>query len=215
MIRYSSALFMLLVITSLGAQASNLSNAQDRQWNFTVYLDDKEIGYHRFIVDQDTEYKRVVSEAQFDVKIWFVNAYEYRHYNRETWENGCLVKVNAATDDNGDLSQVVAQRQDGQLVFTRPDQKQLEGCVRSYAYWSPDLLNTQSLLNTQTGEYQDVDVEYVGQDRVMVRNRLQEAKHYQIRNAEFVIDLWYSDDNQWLALQSSTENGATLRYRIQ
>jgi hypothetical protein len=215
MTRYISALFVLLVIISASAKASSDPNVQDRQWNFTVYLDDREIGYHRFIVDQESEYKRVVSEAQFDVKIWFINAYEYRHYNREIWKDGCLVKVNAATDDNGELSQVVAQRRDGQLMFSRPDQKQLEGCIRSYAYWSPDLLDTQRLLNTQTGEYQDVKVEYIGHDRVMVRNRPEDAKHYRIRNTEFVIDLWYSDDNQWLALQSSTEDGATLRYRIQ
>ena len=208
-------LFLMLTAFTGTSLASTVVSNFDREWHFTVYLDDREIGYHRFVVDYDAEHKRVVSEAQFDVKIWFINAYEYRHYNLETWKDGCLVKVNAATDDNGELSQVVAQHSDGQLVFSRPDKKQLEGCIRSYAYWSPDLLDTQRLLNTQTGEYQDVQVDYIGQDNVMVRNRLQDAKRYQIRNAEFVIDLWYSDDNQWLALQSSTENGATLRYRIQ
>ncbi|MFO8024422.1 DUF6134 family protein [Thiohalophilus sp.] len=195
--------------------ASTGMNSGDRQWHFTVYLDDKEIGYHRFSITHEAEQKRVISEARFDVRFWFINAYEYRHYNRETWRNGCLVEVDSATDDNGTLSQVRARKNDGQLIFSQPGDKSLEGCVRSFAYWSPRLLDTPRLLNTQTGEYQNVEIISLGTDSITMSDQVRQAKRYRIRNETFEIDLWYSDQDQWLALESSTESGATLRYRIQ
>ncbi|MDZ7804525.1 DUF6134 family protein [Thiohalophilus sp.] len=195
--------------------ASTGMNSADRHWHFTVYLDDREIGYHRFSVAYAAEQQRVVSEARFDVKFWFINAYEYRHYNREIWRDGCLIEVDAATDDNGELSQVNARRDNGQLTFSRPENKSLEGCIRSFAYWSPRLLEAPRLLNTQTGEYQDVALTRLGKDKLTVGDQIQEANRYRLRHAEFVIDLWYSDQDEWLALESSTETGATLRYRIQ
>lgn len=208
----SAPFLMTLPATAL---ASSGMNTDEKQWHFTVYLDDREIGYHRFTVDRQSEQWQVISEARFDVKVWFINAYEYRHYNRETWREGCLVEINAATDDNGELSQVKAQRRNTKLVFSRPEEKTLDGCIRSFAYWSPGLLDSPRLLNTQTGEYQDVEVLRLGKDSVTVRNQIREANRYRIRHEKFVIDLWYSDDDHWLALESSTESGATLRYRIQ
>ncbi|MDY6979998.1 MAG: DUF6134 family protein [Pseudomonadota bacterium] len=211
---------ILTVALSLGllpalTLASSGMNSADRQWHFTVYLDDKAIGYHRFRVTHDAEQQQVISEARFDVRFWFINAYEYRHYNRETWRDGCLIEVDAATDDNGELSQVRARRDNGQLNFSRPENKSLEGCVRSFAYWAPQYLDSARLLNTQTGEYQDVEVVRLGKDDVTVGGQVQQANRYRIRNEKFSIDLWYSDQNQWLALESTTERGATLRYRIQ
>ncbi|MDR9435935.1 MAG: DUF6134 family protein [Thiohalophilus sp.] len=195
--------------------ASSDMNSADREWHFTVYLDDKEIGYHRFSVTRDGEKRRVISEARFDVRFWFINAYKYRHYNREIWRNDCLIEVDAATDDNGELSQVRARRDDDQLNFSRPENKSLAGCIRSFAYWVPQYLDSPRLLNTQTGEYQDVELMPLGKDDVTVGGQVQQANRYRIRNEKFRIDLWYSDQDQWLALESTTEGGATLRYRIQ
>jgi hypothetical protein len=42
-----------------------------------------------------------------------------------------------------------------------------------------------------------------------------EAQAWRIKARDMQIDLWYSEDNQWLALQSPTEGGRLLRYELQ
>ena len=46
-----------------------------KEFNFKVLLNDKDIGHHRFSVDDQT----VQSNAAFDVKLWIIPAYKYRH----------------------------------------------------------------------------------------------------------------------------------------
>jgi hypothetical protein len=209
-------LFLLISVLFGILLSPTAVHARTQEWNFTVYLDEDEIGYHHFTVNHRHEQLHVTSEARFDVRFLFFTAYQYRHYNHEVWQDGCLLKVNAATDDNGEQLRVHAQVENRDFKFSQPQPgRELSGCIRSYAYWSPELLKTSRMLNTQTGEYQPVKVEQLGKDIIQVRNQPQQATRYQIRNDEFVIDVWYSDDNRWLALESSTKHGARLRYRIQ
>ena len=58
-----------------------------KEFNFKVLLNDKDIGHHRFSVDDQT----VQSNAAFDVKLWIIPAYKYRHKATETNQNGCLI----------------------------------------------------------------------------------------------------------------------------
>ncbi len=48
------------------------ANATTREWSFTVYLGDNEIGYHRFALTQGGPERELLSEARFNVK--FANA---------------------------------------------------------------------------------------------------------------------------------------------
>jgi hypothetical protein len=40
------------------------------------------------------------------------------------------------------------------------------------------------------------------------------AKRYKLKSDKLNIDLWYSDENQWLALNSITKDGTNLRYQM-
>ena len=72
------ALFLALAGTAPAAADLNDMSAVDagQQWRFRVYLDDREIGYHSFRVEQVGDYERVEIEASFDIRILFFNAYQ-------------------------------------------------------------------------------------------------------------------------------------------
>jgi hypothetical protein len=84
--------------------------------------------------------------------------------------------------------------------------------VRTFAYWDVDLLNSQRLLNTQTGEYEPVTVSDMGTGRLTIDEEQIEARHFRLVTEGLTIDLWYTNDMHWLALESVTESGAVLRY---
>jgi hypothetical protein len=201
-------LFLLFMSMSIEVRAST-----EKQWQFRVYLDDKEIGYHRVWLVQEADRRRVSVEAHFDVKFFFITAYRYEHRTEEIWQGSCLADIQSRTDDNGNQLFVrrIEQGKDFALE-THEGEQQLEGCVRSFAYWDPDLLQARRLLNTQTGEYQDVQVNKLGASPVEIDGRQVDAIQYRLVIDDYSIDLWYTPDMEWLALQSTTEGGYRIRY---
>jgi hypothetical protein len=64
-----------LVASALLLAAGAADATQGRAWDFTVYLDDREIGYHRFRLHDRGVERELESEARCNVKILFFNAY--------------------------------------------------------------------------------------------------------------------------------------------
>ena len=205
----AAMLFALLLLPQ-----SVLSTTAD-EYAFKVFLDDKEIGHHRFEVLRQGAETMVKSEADFTVKFLFFNAYSYRHSNTELWQEGCLRLIDAQTDDNGDELFVRGKLKNAKLSLeTQAGMSEVDGCIRSFAYWDLDLLRDKQLLNPQTGELLPVTVEFLGESDIEHRGTSVAAKHYIIRGEDLDIELWYSKDRNWLALESTLENGSRLSYRI-
>ena len=197
------------------ASIANTGSGKDTSdsWNFRVMLDDTPIGYHRVNIDRVDNTKTVHTRASFDVRILFIPVYSYEHETRERWEDNCLVDINSTTDDNGEDYFISSLKKEDRLaVETRNGTVSLGGCVRTFAYWDVDLLNSQRLLNTQTGEYEPVSVSDKGTGLLKIDDEQIEARHFRLVAADLTIDLWYTKDMHWLALESVTESGAVLRY---
>jgi len=155
---------------------------------FAVLLDGKPVGSHRFELHEDGAMRRFTSTARFDVKVLGIPVYRYRHDAVEQWRGDCLVKLDARTDDGGEVTQVAAAP---------------EGCVMSFAYWNPRMLEQKTLLNAQTGRMDRVVVTALGGGR------------YRISGTKYPIELAYSPQGEWLALDSTVAGGRRLSYRLQ
>ena len=205
------SIFGILWLTSAAAVTQ-----VPQQWRFQVFLDDQQIGYHTVTVNPEKTRATVQIEANFDVKFLFFTAYRYRHNNREIWENDCLNTIESRTNDNGDTFFVSGQSQNQRLDLDTPQGTQsLQGCVRTFAYWDPRLLQARRLLNSQTGEYLDVNINFIGNEALIINGNSVFAKRYRLEAEDIVIDLWYSESMQWLALQTTTESGNQLRYQLE
>lgn len=192
---------------------SAIGSPSQQTMRFKVYLDQSPIGEHSFELSVGGLEKRVVSRAQFDVKLLVFNAYRYRHESREQWRDGCLERIQATTDDNGKDYRVQGRRIADVLslqVNGKPDQ--LPACVSTFAYWEPDFLKRPRLLNPQTGELVDVRLEPQGLERKRFRGREVEARRYRLSADDLDISLWYTADGDWIGLESDTGRGKMLRY---
>ena len=204
------ALLFGLVMTS-----SAVASPVDKSWDFSVLLDGSEIGYHRFQLTEDDGQRRLTSEAKFDVRFLFINAFRYRHTNTEIWADGCLERIEANTRSNGkELAVTGLRAAEGFVVDDGKAQNSLDNCVMTFAYWNPDFLSQPRLLNPQSGEYLDVEVERVGQEPIVVRGEEVPASVYRITARKLELKLWYSQDNEWLALESVAKGGRILRYEL-
>lgn len=207
--RYSLQLLALLGL-SLAGSASGAS-----EWPFTAYLDGKEIGQHRFAITKSGDGVTLTSEADFQIKILFINAYQYQHRASEVWRNDCLQKLEARTEENRQVSLVVGKQQSGSFKVEGPKgQLALPNCSMTFAYWNPKMLQQDKLLNPQTGEWLDVNIRRISRETIEVRGQPVTAERYRLTTSTMKIDLWYSEKQEWLALESTTPEGYLISYKL-
>lgn len=215
MSRLQAFCLSLLAVGVLAFPVTAASAARSQTWDFSVLLDGDKIGYHRFELTDFGEKRRVRSEAKFDVRILFINAFRYRHENTEVWSDGCLRKIDARTQANGKKLAVSGiQVQDEFIVDDGSETNALSDCVMTFAYWDPEFLQQPRLLNSQSGEYIDVEVESLGSQPITVRGQEVTASAYRLTAKKMQLKLWYSTDNEWLALESVAKGGRIIRYEL-
>lgn len=204
-----------LLATLLIASCAPVSALANQTWDFRVFLGEKEIGTHRFdLVDRDGE-RQLTSEARMAVKLLFVTAYTYDHHDVEHWNGDCVAQLSSSTDDNGEKHRVDVQRRDGATVVqTLEGTQRLGECVLTFAYWNPAMLRQTELLNSQDGVHVKVKITDAGADSIVVRGVKTPARRYELRSEKLSIDLWYSEKQEWLALESRTERGQKLIYKL-
>jgi hypothetical protein len=185
-----------LIVTAMSWAAT--ADGAVREWRFDVTLDGRPIGEHSYVLREDAGARELTSEARFNVRILFFDAYRYEHRARELWHGDCLQSLDARTDTNG--------RQSVVEIASPP-----EPCVQTFAYWNPRILDAQRLLNPQTGQYVSVTVTPMGREQLAGR----ETDRFRLRGdgpEPLEIDLWYTPERDWVALESVTPEGRRVRY---
>jgi hypothetical protein len=206
------------LISGLCWLAGNAGAAESR-YTFDVLLDNKSIGQHQFrVVATPGGMEIVESEARFDVKFLGLTVYRYRHSAEEQWREGCLLRITARTSDNGRELAVRGERAKAGFRLDEPVAREdASSCVVTYAYWNlPLLLRGTPLLNPQTGEFDAVSIDHLGEQQIEVKGELRKAQHYRLRlrGPGLPIELWYAPDGQWLQLASKAAGNRRLLYRL-
>jgi hypothetical protein len=187
-----------------------------RSWNFRVYLNQDPIGYHNFSVQTHGDAHDLKSVAHYLVKVLFISAYHYDHQATESWGGDCLHSLESISDDDGTAYTVHGHGDEhGFDVDTTKGHYSVSGCAMSFAYWNPVMLQQTHLINPETGEDVAITINHVGEESVQVRHAPVHAQRYHLHSAKLEIDLWYSDQGEWLALESALEKGRRLRYVIE
>ena len=189
---------------------------QAKDWAFDVYLDKSKIGSHTFTLNENT----LTSKAKFNVKVLFIEAYKYDHAAKEQWTGDCLNALEANTTENkvvtkvnGKLDAKAFNVKNGKL------EQALPACVMTFAYWNPKILVQNKLLNPQNAEYLDTTVTKLGAANIEVKGKPTDTTHYKITGAlkgvkKLNIELWYNQDNEWVALKSVTPEGYNIIYKL-
>ena len=188
--------------------------ASESRLDFEVFLDDRPIGTHRFDIQRAADGTSSVSSvAVFDVRILGIKFYGYRHQAVERWAQGCLVQIEATTNDNGRQLQVSGRQNGGSFQLQQGAVR--DDCVSSYAYWDPErLLLQRELLNPQTGMFDQVQFESLGEETLLRHGAAVRANRYRLRSGKLAIELWYSLSGEWLQLDSTDSSNRQLRYRL-
>ena len=187
-----------------------------QEWAFNVYLDKSKIGTHTFTLNDNT----LTSKAKFNVKVLFIEAYKYDHTATEKWSGDCLNALEANTTENKVTTKVTGKL-DGEAFNVKNGSvdQALPACVMTFAYWNPKILDQAKLLNPQNAEYLDTTITKLGTANIDVKGKATETTHYKLSGAlkgvkKLNIELWYNQNNEWVALKSVTPEGYNIIYKL-
>lgn len=195
----------------IGAVALVISNSTyAEEWNFDAVLNDKVIGQHTFIYENE----KIISNANFKFEYLFMD-FIYQHKSTETWQEGCLKTISSKTDDDGDLYEVSGHiGTDRFLVTTNNKTSELPSCVMTFAYGNPKILEQKKLMNSQSGEYLDVDIQFIREENHIVKGEDILTDLWRIEanidDGDLLIHLWYDKNMNWVSLKSQTPIGDML-----
>lgn len=204
----NNSLAILLMMFSLAAQA--------KEWTFDVYLDKQKIGIHTFELKNNV----LKSQANFKVKILFINVYEYHHTAVEQWDKDCLVKLKAYTKEDDVTYNVFAEKSDGGFGVTYNQiTRYLPVCTMTFAYWNPKILQQTRLLNPQNAEYLDTKIKDLGNKIIAIQGKPTATQHYEILGSikgkpKLNIQVWYDENHHWVSLKSTTPEGYHIYYKL-
>lgn len=203
-------LILLIGSTGLSAESSVL--------NFRIFLSGKLIGMHSYTIKKNSDHNLLKSKADMKgAALGFIN-FHYNHTSSEKWSNGCLDRMDSATDENGQFYKVTGRKTTSAFEINSGKKTKIinSGCVRSFVYWDLSLLQSDYLLNPQTGDFTKVQLVKEGKERIKAGDKTYDAQKYILKNKDADIELWYDQSGRWLSLQSKTWIGQTIRYeRIQ
>ena len=171
--------------------------ADAQSWNFDVSMDGKPIGTHQFVLyDTENNQQILKSEAKFNIKILSISFFKYHHQASEAWENNCLKKLEAKTQENSKTTLVKGVQEKTSFKLSAPTPSEINAeCVMTFAYWNPKILQQKKLLNPQNGDYLSANISALGQETIFAKGQSVKAEHYKIDTAKFKIDIWYGQDN--------------------
>ena len=210
--------FACALLASISAEAQT---RQTEELKFRVFLGDKPIGQHAVTLKRDGYMEEAKTTVDMKVKILFVNVFNYQHSAEETWVDGCLVTLQSETHSNGKTQQLVGERASADQVLATGEATRLGNCEGTFAYWDLAKLKRPELINAQTGQRIPVELVTAGREAIPLLDRVtegtdaaikaEEADKYRLISELGEIQLWYSQDAQWLALQTNMD-GRTVTY---
>lgn len=185
---------------------SDTINSDTKKLLFNVLLDKKPVGTHSFEIKRSDG--TIVVNSKLTLKAKFLGLFpvNYNHESTEYWKGSCIVAVNAKTTKRGKTIIVKAKSKSQDLEVESNNRVEvLKGCIKSFAYWDPLLLEDSQLLNTENGDLVSVQVKTMASET-------DTSKTILISSSEANILLGYDDYGQWLSLRSKLKIGGELHY---
>ena len=185
------------------------------QINFQVQLNDNDIGFHEFNLQNDT----ISNKAQFDVKLWFIPAYKYRHTATEVYKDNCLIQLESETQDGADFFEL-SSLADSAFFKIKVNDKDYNhpACSQTFRYWDIQFTEQNLAINPQDGEIfklsfsKDVDEEVKTKTNTFLANKFT-LHAINDQDEKFHIELWYEQNSKkWIKLKSYLKDDNVITY---
>jgi len=212
----------LFVLAGDGAQSQEMWPAPNdplvlygEELRFSVVRNGEAVGSHIVKFNRDGDEVVVHTDFEIAVDFLFLTAYRYRYDSRARWRGDQLLDLEAVTDDDGDVSVVMARRQQDFVEILGPG-----GPISAPSplfptnHWHAAVIDQTQVLNTITGRVNRVTIVELGEATVETESGGIPATHYRYAG-DLNTEVWYDPKGRWVKLRFAGEDGSTIEYRCE
>ena len=192
---------------------SNAANLSDSQIKFEVYRKGEKVGFHNVEFKLIGDELNVDSTFQIEIDFLFFTAFKFYYHSESRWKNGLLTSLKATINDDGKTSFVTLSREEN-LIYVK-------NSIETYTvptplfptnHWNPDVLQEKRVLNTLTGQINNVNIKLLGNDDVITENGKIKANYYRY-TGDLNTEVWYDADSRWVKMRFEGKDGSKIEYR--
>ena len=198
-----------MLFTAPGARAAAPSGGK---LDFTVLRDGDQIGRHVLSFKKDADALTVNIETKTEVKVLFVTAYAFEHQGREVWQNGKLVELASATNDDGTKHTLAVKNGAGALAINGDGQTSKAAVeIIPASLWHEGILAGGVILNTLHGKQMKITVRDAGSESIPVAGQSVAAQHYVIEG-DLQRELWFDETRVLVKVRFKGNDGSNIEY---
>jgi hypothetical protein len=182
---------------------------------FDVYREADKVGSHIVRFEGELDNLTVISEFNLSIDILFINAYKFRYRSKANWQKGLLNKLSVEVNDDGDKFSFDAnKRLDKLLISNMKNSFEAFSPVYPTNHWNAGVLNQKQVLNTLTGELNQVEIIKKGNEVIDATQGKIKAVKY-VYTGDLQTEVWYDKKNRWVGMQFIGSDGSVIKYVCQ
>lgn len=180
---------------------------------FDIFRNGARIGTHRVSFAPEGDALRVKTDFKLEIGALFITLFELKYRSDALWDDGRLVSLAAETDRNGELTRVTATTgEDGLLVKGPNGVQTAKPGIYPTNHWNAGVIGSTELVNTITGNVNEVRLEPKGVETVPTNRGPVQATRYQYVGA-IENEVWYDAEGRWVAMQFPGDDGSLIELR--
>ena len=215
--RFLLALFLLFTLSPASVLASvfiDQAKLYPAETSYDVYRKGELIGSYRLMFEERSPSSLSVEvDMQLDMKVFALFRYQYRYTASEVWRDDQLTSLSVSIDSNGKKKSVTGRRENGSLMVTDADGRlhQYNGDLVTIHHWFDLMLKQQALLNTITGQIDQLSVESLGTATLDLGDETIQLSHFSLGADLDQTETWYDNQGRWRALKFNAKDGSVIQ----
>ena len=140
-----------------------------------------------------------------------ITLFRYELDSTERWQDGELVSLVGAVNDDGTREKMQAARV-GETLRVEGDalSADVEGLVIPASHWNYLAMEQSQLLSSENGELIQVDIQPIGREILEIGGQTIATNKY-LLDSDIDVTLWYDDTGRWLKLAFEAR-GQSIEY---
>jgi hypothetical protein len=180
--------------------------------HFQVMRNGEPVGRHTVRLEREGDLLVVTSRLDIAIKVLFVTVYRYIYESVGRWRGGRLIALDSRVDDDGEKTAVTVETVDGRLRVTGPKGTAWTGPdTMPTTHWNPRQTAQGALINTLTGEINQVDVLDRGVTEIDGGRGRIPVRHFEY-TGELRLHSWYDPLGHWAGMLFEAKDKSKIEY---
>ena len=179
---------------------------------FDIHREGEKIGLHHVAFAESKNGTRVDTLVEMEVRFLIFTAFKYRYFSSAEWDSQGLASLNVTVDDDGEHFSMEALRLNGALnISTNRERYSVPVPVFPTNHWNARVLTQSRVLNTLTGQVNDVRIILQGRETVETEEGDVESTRYAY-TGDLETETWYDDAGRWVKMRFQGRDGSNIEY---